>query len=131
MSWIAKSLKGLAFTWLWLVKIEASVVWLGTWQMPQPMFSKARKPATVEAVAGAGVGWLESRMKPAKLTMSDEKSEAGLLLLRVFSRAVASSGVALKRQLVMAALASLLPPDWNCSVRSFWKFSLVTPCSTL
>src|SRR5580658_6935254 len=118
MLWSAKSLNGWNATLLWLVKIDAAVVWVVTWQAAQPMLTNWFEPWTVALLLAAGAGGAERRMKPAKLTMSDEKSDAGLLLLRVFSSAVASSGVGLKTQPCVSS-------------RSLLKSSLVTPCSTL
>ena len=75
-----------------------------------------------EDVAGvlevAGVGGASMRMKAAKLTMSCEKSEAGLPLLVLLTRLVVLSGKLLNWQL-------------GVSSRSCGKASLVTPISTL
>ena len=69
-------------------------------------------------VPDAGVGGASIRMKAAKFTMSEEKSEAGLALLVLFTRLVVLSGDALNWQ-------------FGSFSRSFGKASLVMPCSTL
>src|SRR5215471_5697724 len=73
----------------------------------------------VEAVvADAGFGAANIRMNAEKLTMSDEKSDAGLPLFVVFVRLVVLSGRLLNWQFGLVS-------------RSFGNASLVTPISTL
>jgi hypothetical protein len=66
----------------------------------------------------AGVGGARRRMNIAKLTISEEKSDAGLALFVASVKLVVSSGVGLNAH-----------PD--VVFRSFGKSSLVTPISTL
>ena len=70
-------------------------------------------------VLDAGAGGASIRINAAKLTMSDEKSEAWLPLLVVSVRLVVSSGRGLKRQ------------PCGGLFRLLGKPSLVTPISTL
>src|SRR5579884_1642144 len=100
------------------VNCDLPVVSEGVWHRAQPMLLKRFEPFCAEADIGAGVGGAESRMKAAKFTVSDEKSEAGLPLLVLLTSGVTSSGVALNTQPETAA-------------RSLGKSSFETPCSTL
>src|SRR5258708_3479386 len=107
------------------VKGDAAVVRLVEWHRLQPMVLKSVAPLVVEDVAGAGVGGAASRMNSAKLTTSEDISESVpmvvpkfTLLLLGLRMLLESSGVALKTQPVVV-------------LRSFWKPSLLTPCSTL
>src|SRR6476620_8748704 len=118
MLWRAKSLKGEIVTRFAPVKTDCPVVCCGMWQLAQPMLMNWFLPWVDVVVAGAGVGAAESRIKPAKLTMSDEKSDAGLADGSGSVKCVASSGVGLKRQPCVSS-------------RSLGNASLVTPCSTL
>src|SRR5258705_10632442 len=82
------------------------------------MFWKTWLPRPALGVVGAGTGSDDKRENAAKLTVSDEKSEAGLPLVSVGDRMVLSSGVPLNWQ-------------FGSVSRSLGKSSLVTPCSTL
>src|SRR5438128_8880022 len=96
MLWRAKSLKGEIVTLLWPPNGDPAVVCCGMWQPPQPTLMNWLAPLVVLVVAAAGVGAARRRMKAAKLTTSEEKSDAGLSLVSVMARFVESSGVALK-----------------------------------
>src|ERR1700744_6098920 len=99
--------------------VDGPVVSVVVWQRVQPMGLKTCWPCTSEAVWVVGAGAAESRMKKAKLMVSDDSvlaSPTSVLLLGL-RRLVLSSGVALPTQ-------APLP-------RSLGKSSLVTPCSTL
>src|SRR5215813_2584144 len=112
------------------------------WQAEQPTFENTCDPAVIDALDGvvevvpaaapravgplaatvtgpvAGVGAASILMNKAKLTMSDEKPEAGLAPLVPSVKLVALSGWLLNWQLGSVS-------------RSLGKLSLVTPCSTL
>jgi hypothetical protein len=88
------------------------------WHRPQPILTNWLAPWTDVLVGAAGVGAADRRMKAAKLTTSEEKSDAGLAVGSDTARFVESSGVAFNRH-----------P--GVSSRSLGNASLVTPCSTL
>ena len=98
---------------------DEPVVNVGEWHSAQPTMLKSVRPFVAEAENAAGAGGAESRMKLAKLTMSDDISVVvpawPPLALRIL---VASSGDPLKTHPGVAE-------------RSFTKASFETPCSTL
>src|SRR5271170_569311 len=125
MACSAKSEYGLYVTFDIPVNGEAPVVRVGEWHRLQPMVLNTVAPFRVDAVDGADAAGAERRMNAAKFTMSDAISDAvptvvpKLELLEFWFRMlVASSGDPLKTQPATA-------------LRSFGKFSLETPCSTL
>src|SRR5205807_10097968 len=90
---------------------------VGVWHKAHPMALKMFLPRAVDVFCGPGAGGAERRMNPAKFTVSEEKSAAGLMPGVAF-RLVWSSGVPLNTQ-----------P--GTALRSLGNTSLLTPCSTL
>src|SRR5436853_399490 len=114
------------------MELRGITVWLvvsWVWHKLQPIESNADWPLLIEARAKRLVcrcGMSESREAAAKLTVSDEKSEAGLLVLKLFVRLVVSLGTGKNWH-----CQSLCPRSSVSSWRSLGNSSLVTPCSTL
>jgi hypothetical protein len=78
---------------------DCPVVSLGVWQSEQPIDENRAAPFCVDDVAGAGVGGAERRANNAKLTASEDISEAvPVLLPPSLSMCVLSSGVLLNTQ---------------------------------
>src|SRR5215510_13040874 len=95
------------------------VVSVGEWQSAQPVEENRDAPFWVDEVAAAGVGGAERRENSAKLTASDDMSEAEPVFdPPSLSICVLSSGLPLNTQ-----------P--GTALRSFGNSSLATPISTL
>src|ERR1700694_3539361 len=94
----AISENGLNVWLLWPVNDDLVVARDSVWQRAQPMAVKMFLPRAFEAVAAAATGAAERRMNAAKFTVSDAKSEAGLMPPGVMVRLVVSSGLPLNTQ---------------------------------
>src|SRR5215471_11356333 len=86
---------------------------LGVWQIPQPIWSNTALPLVVDAVAGAGIGGAESRMK----------------LVNNWIAGVASAAVTAAR--LNPSFGVVAPWQAGSSLRSVGKMSLLIPISTL
>src|SRR6266481_5391138 len=91
------SLRGVSVTLLWPPNGDCAVVCWGMWHPLQPILTNWLEPWTDVLVGGIGVGAASRRMKAAKLTVSEAKSDPGLLVGSDTARFVESSGVALNR----------------------------------
>src|SRR5215510_11038915 len=112
MWWSAMSLNGWISMFPIPVKGDRAVCKVRLWHRAHPMASNKADPRAADGLIDVGVGGADSRMKAAKLTVSEG------LVVPPAPMLLESSGVGLKTQPGTAD-------------RSLGKSSLDTPCSTL